>query len=521
MEERRELMETALWGSMENAKSILYMDSEAFSPLREEVSIAHDYSGNISGAMMWAHTVRYEDEVGGMMEITLPSVMTEPWNPTDGSNWVFDTMVKDGITEYGYMFDPYTGLNYPNYFDSATVKIQEGYPVDETLDWVDLEFISPEESEVPEDAWYQWDAEEERFMTVGEVMEENPDEFDEHPPQAIRTVRTTYDLEEMDVHWHDGSELTVGDFVYSMILFQERAQEESDIYDTSVVPDYESAMDTFLGWEIVEEDPLVIDYYSDLYYLDAEMYTAPVFPIYDQSGGAWHNMGVAFRAEAEELVTHTASKADELDVERVNYIGGPSLDILDEQLEEASAENYIPFENTLGEYVSEEEAAERYENLREWYEEKDHFMVGFGPYYLEEAHPVEGIVELNRYEDYAFPADRWDMFEEAMIPELEVSGPDSIMSGDEAEFDVSVTFEDEPFASENIIETTYLLFDANDNLVAEGELEEVAEGEWKAVLASEETEELVTGPSRLEVIISPLTVATPSISTTEFVTIGE
>ncbi len=509
MEEREDLFTEALWGSMENAKRVWLTDSLSFSPHREEVSLAADYAGGISGSWLWGHTVRLDDQVGGSIEVSQPAILTEPWNPPDGSNWIFDMMMIRATSEAEYMFDPYTGLHHPNHFEEATVQIREGLPVDETLDWVDLEFVEPEDNTVPEDVWYQWDAEEERFRTIGE-------EFDE-PPTANRVVRTTYP--DHEIPFHDGSELTAADLVWTQILWQDRAMEESPIFDDAAVPDYESGMETFLGFEIVSEDPLVVDYYSDLYYLDAEMYIPGLFPLWDQGSGAWHNMAVAFEAEAEGLVAHSSSKADAEDVEHVNYIGGPSLEYMEEQLEWMSEENYIPYENTLGQFVSEEEAAERYENLTEWYEDKEHFWVATGPYYLEAAHPVEGIAELNRFEDYPYRADRWDVFEEPMIPEIDISGPDSIALGDEAVFEAGITFEGEPYPSEEILETSYLLFDSEDNLVAEGELEEVAEGEWQVVLSGEETEQLMTGPSRLEVVLSPRPVASPSIETIEFVSI--
>ncbi len=508
LDERAEIFSEALWYSMENAKRIWSDDSLSFSPHREEISLAHDYAGGISGSWLWGHTVRYEDEIGGDITVSMPSILSEPWNPTYGSNWIFDMMMIRATSEAGYMFDPYTGLHYPNQFETAEVYIREGLPVDQTLDWVELEFVEEEANTVPEDAWYDWDPEAQEFTTVGE-------EFDE-APVANRRVVTTYP-EDHGVTWHDGSEFGLGDMIWSMILTYDPAFEESNIFDSAQVAPYESHMDTFLGMRVLDDDPITIEWYSDLYYLDAEMYIPSLFPLYDQGAGAWHNMAVAKEAEASGNVAHTADKADAEEVEWANYIGGPSLEYLAEELEWMMEESYIPYESTLGEFISEEEAQERYENLYNWYQENDHFWLGTGPYYLDEAHHVEGIVELARFEDYNHPADRWEIFDEPIIPEVSVSGPDTVFTGDSAEFEVEIEFAGEPFATENILDAVYLLFDSDNNLVADGSLSEVTEGSWMVELSEEETDKLSVGPSRVEIVVSPLTVASPSIVSDEFV----
>ncbi|MBS3766322.1 ABC transporter substrate-binding protein, partial [Candidatus Bipolaricaulota bacterium] len=100
-------------------------------------------------------------------------------------------------------------------------------------------------------------------------------------------------------------------------------------------------------------------------------------------------------------------KAEKLNVEWMDYTKGPSLPILEENMRQAINENYIPYEPTLGEYVTKEEASERWSNLESWYEEMGHFWVDAGPLYLEDVSPTAEVVELSRFEDYPYPADRW------------------------------------------------------------------------------------------------------------------
>ncbi|GAG77597.1 unnamed protein product, partial [marine sediment metagenome] len=92
------------------------------------------------------------------------------------------------------------------------------------------------------------------------------------------------------VKWHDGSTFSLADIVLGMILTFDRAKEESPIFDAAEVPTFTSFMEHFRGLRIVSEDPLVIEFYSDRVYLDAEWIVETWFPYYDQGPGAWHNL---------------------------------------------------------------------------------------------------------------------------------------------------------------------------------------------------------------------------------------
>jgi len=66
----------------------------------------------------------------------------------------------------GLMGDPYTGLAWPQRIESATLTYKEGLPIKHNLDWLTVE--TAPQIDVPEDAWVDWDAAEQRFITVGE-----------------------------------------------------------------------------------------------------------------------------------------------------------------------------------------------------------------------------------------------------------------------------------------------------------------------------------------------------------------
>lgn len=509
LEERRELFTQALELAMQDSVRIWVVDRLSISPYSSDISVAADLAGGINGSFLWPHTLVRAGEEGGTVTIGTLSILPEPWNPLDGSNWVYDQMVIRATTDLEVLPDPYTGLSWPQRLESATVTIREGLPVAKTLDWVELEFA--DEITVPEDAWINWDPESQTFITVGE---QHPDGL-----TANRKSEVTYPASLSEFTWHDGSTFSAADVVLSLILTFDRAMEGGAIYDEAQAPNLDPFLQSFRGARITSTDPLVVEYYSDTYFLDAEQNVNGLFPNYSQGPGAWHTLGIGIMAEAAGDLAFSSAKADTLEVEWMNYIAGPSLEVLAGYLDQAQEESYIPYAPTLGEYISADDAAARWENLQNWYADKEHFWVGMGEYYLEAAFPVEGTVQLRHYDDYPDAPDKWLRFAEPAIAEVELDGPSRVTIGEENVFDVFVDFAGEPYAVDGISEVTYLVFDALGELVVVDQAEAVEDGLWEIVLSAEETAALEAGANRLEVAVVPTSVSIPSFASLEFVTV--
>jgi peptide/nickel transport system substrate-binding protein len=516
MEERGELFRRALELSMLESYRVWLVDRAPVYGMRSEVIVGSDLYGGPSGSWMWQNTLRREGEVGGSFTLGTPSILTQPWNPLDGSNWIFDQMLVRGTGEAAHKPDLYTGLYWPNHFERAEVFVEEGLPVTKTLDWVSLEFVPS--IPVPEDAWVDWDAAEQRFITAGE-LEEAP------APAAARVVVYYPDDLYETVTWHDGSAFSIGDVVMAMILTLDRGKEDSVIYDASKTPALTSFLSSFKGVRILSEDPLVIETYTDNYQLDAELNVAPGgslvhnwWPHYSQGSGAWHNLALGVFAEEKELGTFSPTKATALEVDRFSYVAGPTVDILKAELDAAQEEGLLPYAATLSEFISADEIATRYSNLQEWHRSRGHLWIGTGPYFVQRAFPVEGTVILQRYAAYPFAADRWDRFAEPIIPLVEVEGPARVTAGSAESFDVYVTFHDEPYAVDDINEVKYLVFDATGELAYVGTADPVENGLWQVNLTSDVTGDLPEGSTLLEVVVVSKLVALPVSETITFVT---
>jgi peptide/nickel transport system substrate-binding protein len=308
-----------------------------------------------------------------------------------------------------------------------------------------------------------------------------------------------------------------------MIMQFDFAKEASPIYDEAQVSNFQTFIDAFKGWRITSEDPLVIEYYTDAYQLDAEN-NVTNFRAASPSGYfngvecSWAGLVPGWLVEANGEAAFSADKADALEVEWMSYIAGPTLELLKAQLDVAQAENLIPYEPTLGQYITAEEATLRYTNLQEWYRRYGHFWVNTGPYYLQKAFPVEGTLILQHNDAYPDPANRWDRFSSAPIPEVLVDGPGSVTIGDEAVYDVFVDFAGEPYALDDIMLAKFLVFDATGVLVHVAEADAVEDGYYTVTLSADVTGALEAGSNQLAVIVVSKRALLPVQEVLQFVT---
>jgi len=509
IEERNELFRKALELCMQDSTRVWLVDQISFSPHLAEVSVTADLAGAIAGSYLWPHTIRRGDEVGGQIRIAMPSILTDAWNPLGGSNWIYDMALVRPTSDLGLIYDPYTGLLYPQRIERAELYALKDLPIGKTLDWLDV--IPVDEITVPEDAWVDWDPVEQRFITAGE-------KFPEGLKANIRSVAYYPENFFAVSKWHDGSPMSPADMILGLILTFDRAYEDSPVYDESEKASFNAWLPTHKGYRIISFDPFIFEWYSDRFYLDAEWTISTAFPNYSFGPGAWHTLGVGLLAEADGQAAFSSDKADKAKVQHLNYIAGASLDILNEYLDKAIEDNFIPYANVLGEHITAEQAAERWANLKSWYEDKGHFWVGMGAFYLEKPYPIEKVVHLKRFEDYPYPAGRWDVFAEPMIAEVEIIGSRRVQIGAKAEFDIFVNFDDEPYPTELLDNIKYMVFDASGELVYVGQAVPVLEGLWRADLSPEVTSKLSVGVSKLEIALVSKVVSIPTFETLEFVT---
>lgn len=509
-EERDMLMSKALALSMKESQRVWLVHLTSLWVKRPEIEIAYDLAGGYSGSWLWPWTLRYKDRVGGQIKVLTPGLLVEPWNAIAGTNWIFDQSIIRATGETAVIPDPYTGLYWPHRVEKAEVYVEETLPVRKTLDWVSL--IKVSEIQVPGDAWYKWDASQKRIITVKEALGKNV------TARAKIVVHYDSKLFSGEYKWHDGSPFSIADIVFSFIITHDRADPASPIYDEAYVPDYNAFMEVFKGFKIVSEDPLIIEYYTDSWYEDAEWIAATgangFWPYYSQGAAPWHALAIGYLAEAEQKLAFSADKANKLGVDWMNYIAGPSLSVLKSKLEEAINTSFIPYAEVLGNYTSPSEALKRYQNLMNWYNNKGHFWVGNGPFYLEKVDTVALQVVIKAYRDHIDTADKWLKFGEPMIPEVSIDPVGSIIQTQPLAVNVRVSFHGQPYSVDDLLYIKYLIVHPGGKLV--GYANAVRDGLYEIRLGPEETGALEEGTAELIVVAVSKLVGTPTIARTAF-----
>lgn len=512
MEERRELFAKALVQGLENSQYVQVLSTYSFFPRKANLEVASDLSSGVGGSALWPYTIRWKGQEGGVVRSANSGILTGPWNPIAGQNWIQELMLIRGTMDDAALTDPYTGLNLPQRIEKADVQVVKGLPIDKTLDWVSLEFV--DKIDVPADTWVDWDAKKQEFITAAQKWPEGM--------TARSKITVTYPADIWNIKWHDGSTLSMGDFVTYMVQTFDLGNPDSPAYDESQASTLEALMQHFKGVRIVSTNPLVIETYEDQVDLDAEnqvgnYFTNRWWPITNTGPVAWHSFNIGLMAEINKEAAFSASKSTELGVEWLHYIDGPSLAILKKNLDTAIAENTIPYAPTLSKFITVDEAKTRYANLRNWFTTKGHFWIGTGLFYLEQVNSVEGSVVMQRNPDFPDPADKWSGFGDAMFITLDTNGPAKVTAGQEARFDAVLTYDNAPYPADKVDSVFFLVYDAAGSLVMNGFANAVSEGQYQAVLSAEDTKKLAAGANRIEFIATSKAVAMPVFSSFEFV----
>ncbi len=520
VEEQRALLVQALELALEDSVRIWLFDRALITPRRAAVSYASDLYGSFNSSYLWPYTLSRTGAYSTPLTIATVSFLTEPWNPLGGTNWLYDRPIIGATGDNALLRGPYNGLALAQRIESATVTIQEGYFARQTYDWVTLDFAPT--IPVPGDAWADWDAAAQRFLTVSEVYTQ--------PVTALRKSVVTYPVNlTSSVTWHDGSPFSIADILLNIILTFDPAKEASAVYDPAAVSQLNGFKSVFRGVRILSTSPLVIETYMNTVALDAEHCVSTWWPTYTTGPGAWHNLTLGLLAEAAGEAAFGASKANDLGIEWLDYVSEPSLAILNNQLSAAQLTHYIPYSPTLAAYISAPEATARYTNLAQWFSDRGHFWIGTGPYYLREIAADRSTLVLQPYTAFPDPPEKWDDFTTPAIPEVSVSGPESIERGETVTYTVSITLDGQPYPDSDIEAVRYQVLDSANRVWLIGDAVSApafglaharvttTTGAWLIILDAEATRRLPPGSSQLIVTAASKHVVIPGYADQPFI----
>ena len=416
MLEREALFEDAVPMSMNDSARVFLDDRTSFYAQQADVALAADTAGGTEGSRLWAHSIHFRDGSGVPLAPTgnttlraaTADLLVEPWNPIGGSNWAYDQMPISATQDRGFMYDTNDGLCWPLVAEKAEVTVKTGLPVGQTAGhtWCTLD-TTPDPIPVPATAWADWDADAGDWVLAGSGV------------TALTKTVVYYPIGTLGRPLHDGSTLDEGDFLFYTIQQFDRAKITGDIYDPDYVAEYNAFMSHFKGFTFNFTAPgydLVVTTYDDQFQLDAELmaFENQWFPTGSYGPYAWHTMALGYLAEKDLALAFSESKALAEDIEQCGMAYGPSLPILETYLDAVrdggnplAPEDFVPYDNVIGTYVTPSEAGDRYDNLEAFWAARNHFWVASGPYSLESVNTVADIVQLERFGSYPDDGEKW------------------------------------------------------------------------------------------------------------------
>jgi peptide/nickel transport system substrate-binding protein len=521
MDERATLFQTALTDSMkESWWGVWVIDNLAFEPYSSKVSGASDIAAGFGNAI-FPYTARFTGSAGGSLRVAQSGVLVQAWNPVQGSNWTDDQIAESFTEDHGAVPNPYTGVMIPKLITKMDVVAKTGLPIAKNLDWANLTF--QDSIAVPDDAWSDWDAKAQTFITAKDRATADK----KFAQTANVQVTVTFNPDIFKSKWHDGSTLSVADFVMGMIMTFDPGKPASKIYDKGYA---DSTLSTYLthfkGVKIVSTDPLVITTWDDKFNLDAENNVVSWYPSYGGNGdgdayaygtGAWHNLTLGVQGEADNKMAFSLDKSTTLKVDETSEVSGPTLALQSGYLDTDATSGYIPYAPTLGKYITADDAKARYANLQAFYKAHNNLWLGTGPYFVDKVDSTAGSITLSKFKDYMFSIDQFSTFTAPEIAVASVDGPTQVKVGDDVPLTVTVSFNNKPYPSKDLDKVAYTLFGSDGSVVASGEAKMTAEGTYAIDLTKDITAKLPAGSTSLNVAVSSKVVSMPTFVTYQFV----
>jgi peptide/nickel transport system substrate-binding protein len=517
-DERQSLMAQAAELSLKDSVRIWVVDQVIPYAYRKEIQAASDLASGLFANAISSRTIKITGQTGGTVKAACREVLVDPWNMVAGTNWAMDANIILPTVDSEYIMNPYTGLPMANRFVNATVDVLTGAQTISSSSWCTLNFVNS--ISVPTDAWYDWNSNTQQVITAPEGT------------TALAKVTINYGDVIGNVKYHDGSVMSLADWLVTWPLDLERNNPDSPLYDESSAPNFEAYKAVFRGWRIVSEHPLVTEIYLDFQSLDAELIlsrAATLTGIDSPTWGLgqfwpsmpWQVKAIGIKADEEGLLAFSANKADEKNVEWMSYIGGPSLTILNTVLTEAKNTGYLPFEQFASQYVTAEEATARYTNLQTWYTQHNTFWVANGPFYLDTVDFTGHVAVIKAFRDYTYAADRYATLASPPVPESSVQVPTSVVPGLKANFNLSLSTQGQPYPNDRIDFVKYVIVDSSGATKVSGTATPTTEGTWPISISETTTATFTPGTYTLITIALSKDVGQSGTQRTPFVVIPE
>ena len=350
-----------------------------------------------------------------VLRVGVKQIYQGSWNPVVGFGDTYSTQIWNALSDPGTFYHPYSGRIIP-------VRAE----------W-DVEGAAGGAAGVP--------------VPRGAVLWSPAEQRWEPVPDGTRAQsRVTFDL--LGGRWHHGAEIDMRDVMYSLYFAVEwgsapgagggqgAAPAPADrTFDSEYTPRAAQVVDTMVGVRPVDAD--TIEVYLDYWHFDeAEIAAwASVWPAMP-----WEVYHAMESVVLDGSASFSRSGSVARSVPWLSLIVPNDAQLVADALRsarDAGAAGVPPPLAGLG--ATAEYAAGRYDSALEWIGERNHAVVGNGPFYLESYSPESRTIRIAAFDDesYPLPAGHWAGLEDVRFPEITgVDAPDVVVRGRPASIDV-------------------------------------------------------------------------------------
>jgi peptide/nickel transport system substrate-binding protein len=477
-EERNELLKGVAGLFLEDSTHVYFIDQLVSFPFSSDL---RDFVFDLNGGSqsMWStRTVGLED-TGGTVIIGARALFIEGFNPAAGFTWLYDVYSQNIVQEFCVFLHPHTGKYIP---------LRAGYTV---------ETAGPDgKLEVPSDA-LMFDLDSEAFTEVGTSV------------QATSKVTWDFTLGT----WHHGEEINKADILAEISQRFRLVLPESDLNDPAAEqPDWTVFVNSFKGIRFLSDN--VAEIYVDYWHLD-EGYIANIVDVFPAA--PWESWALMNEVVRAQEAAWGSDIADIWGVDMLDLTKGTSLPILELALTSAEGTNLIPPE--LTDFVTSQEASERWAAQRDWYTDMGHFWISAGPYMFDHADPDALQLVFTAFRDYPYMADHWDDMLYPKVPEVSPSTiPTSVVPGLSADFEIAVTVGGTGYDKATM---KYILLDPFGEVAGSGLATNLGDGAFKIEFTGEETGVLTVGSYKMLIITAGEEAGLPVTEEVTFTVIPE
>ncbi len=244
-----------------------------------------------------------------------------------------------------------------------------GWNNKENLEYEDMRWISEvvtagpkEQLDIPSDAFI-WNSDKQEWSEVGEGL--------------LSTTKITFDLSNyIGSKWHDGSEISWTDILYTLYFNQESSRNEK--WNSIADNDIES-INKIKAYKIIDNNKLEI--YIDTWHFNKGMvvsqatFTPNNWVLYAATNEIIYN---------NNTMMNTLSNGEKYGVPAMNLLNDNHINKVLDKVKEIDASNFIPI-FTIGDksYLNDLEIEKRKNNIKEWAAKHNNLIITDGPFYLD------------------------------------------------------------------------------------------------------------------------------------------